>query len=56
VSRDCVSRLRLASGEPCLHLPLEVGLERVVTMSLARGWPRASRDYVSRSRLASGEP
>jgi hypothetical protein len=38
----------LASGEPWLCLLPEVGLGRVVIVSPARGWPRASRDCISR--------
>jgi hypothetical protein len=54
-SRDCISRPRLASGESWLHLPLKVGLGRVVTTSPAQSWPRASQNSVSCLRLASGE-
>jgi hypothetical protein len=54
--------------ESCLRLSPEVSLGRVMTayhprygvgrmviVSPARGWPRASRDYLSRPRLVSGE-
>jgi hypothetical protein len=65
-NRDCVSCMRLALGELELRLPSEVGLERVIIVSPARSWSRAShdcaqswsranRDCVSRPRLSSGE-
>jgi hypothetical protein len=54
-NRKCASYPRLASGESRLCFPLGGGLGRAVTLSLARGWPRASYDYVSRPRVASGE-
>jgi hypothetical protein len=40
-------------GDECVYLPELHQL--VVTVSPARGWPRASRYCVSHPRLASGE-
>jgi hypothetical protein len=55
VSRKYAACSVLASGEPWLRLSPEVGLEWVLTASLARGWPRASRDFISRLGVASSE-
>jgi hypothetical protein len=47
--------LEMPSGESEIHCLSGVGLERVVTVSLTRGWSCASRYRVSRTRLALGE-
>jgi hypothetical protein len=49
------SLARLALGESWLCIPPGVGLERVMTASPTRGWPRESHDCISRLGLASGK-
>lgn len=46
----------MPSGESERRCSSEVGLERVVTASPARGWPQVSRDCVSRLGLAAFSP